>query len=209
MVKLEYFNGDTWVSASENGFHIERFAWISLGGDDFNYRTVDMETGKVLTDKSNQTNKENDLIKEGRAVLKGVSDVPWKVGDTTTPSDRGYDKKFTTYSLDLPINIANHKTHYSCVELYSNEEDRNFIAWSRNNMEALLDKLEQLKEVNDHILKDNIDSLHILAENNDQHKRIIKLEKAVEAVKGKINSALICHPNAVKYLLDEALAELE
>lgn len=32
-------------------------AWISLGGDDSNYRTVDADTGKVLTDKSEQNGK--------------------------------------------------------------------------------------------------------------------------------------------------------
>lgn len=49
MVKLEYFNGKEWVDAGV--FPNERIAWISLGGDDVNYRTVD-EDGNVLTDKS-------------------------------------------------------------------------------------------------------------------------------------------------------------
>ena len=30
---------------------VEALAWISLGGDDFNYRTVDADTGKALTVK--------------------------------------------------------------------------------------------------------------------------------------------------------------
>lgn len=50
MINLEYWNGGQWVYVSE--WTIEPMAWISLGGDDFNYRTVDAETGKVLTDKS-------------------------------------------------------------------------------------------------------------------------------------------------------------
>lgn len=50
MVKIEYFNGKEWVPAG-GPFGNEAFAWVSLGGDDLNYRTVD-ENGKVLTDKS-------------------------------------------------------------------------------------------------------------------------------------------------------------
>lgn len=50
MIQLEYFNGKDWVGCGE--FYNEQMAWISLGGDDFNYRTVEAETGRVLTDKS-------------------------------------------------------------------------------------------------------------------------------------------------------------
>lgn len=49
MIKLQYFNGKKWVDVST--WQNETIAWISLGGDDFNYRTVD-EQGNVLTDKS-------------------------------------------------------------------------------------------------------------------------------------------------------------
>jgi len=52
MVKIEYFNGKEWVPV-RGQFSEEKMAWISLGGDDYNYRTIDKETGKVLTDKSN------------------------------------------------------------------------------------------------------------------------------------------------------------
>lgn len=52
MVNLEYLDGDEWVSAYPRPFYSETMAWLSLGGDDFNYRTVDDETGEVLTDKS-------------------------------------------------------------------------------------------------------------------------------------------------------------
>lgn len=53
MIKLEYFNGTDWVAAG-GPFGNEAMAWVSLGGDDVNYRTVDAATGKVLTDKSKQ-----------------------------------------------------------------------------------------------------------------------------------------------------------
>lgn len=49
MVTLEYFNGKEWVFVSQ--WANEAIAWISLGGDNVNYRTVD-KNGKVLTDKS-------------------------------------------------------------------------------------------------------------------------------------------------------------
>ena len=49
MIILEYFNGSEWNPVAT--WCNENLAWISLGGDDYNYRTVD-ETGKVLTDKS-------------------------------------------------------------------------------------------------------------------------------------------------------------
>jgi len=48
-VKLEYFTGEKWVSAG-GAFVNETLAWISLGMDERNYRTV--QAGKVLTDKS-------------------------------------------------------------------------------------------------------------------------------------------------------------
>ena len=51
MIELQYFNGTEWVKVSE--WTQEYLAWVSLGGDNYNYRTVD-ENGKVLTDKSKQ-----------------------------------------------------------------------------------------------------------------------------------------------------------
>jgi len=51
MIELEYWNGIQWKSTGQK-FGNERFAWLSLGGDDYNYRTVNYDTGKVLTDKS-------------------------------------------------------------------------------------------------------------------------------------------------------------
>lgn len=48
-VQLEYWNGKKWSPAGRP-FFSERTAWISLGGDDLNYRTVDSH-GNVLTDK--------------------------------------------------------------------------------------------------------------------------------------------------------------
>lgn len=50
MVDLEYFNGTEWVKTGSFGG--ENIAWWSLGGDDHNYRTVNAETGAVLTDRS-------------------------------------------------------------------------------------------------------------------------------------------------------------
>lgn len=50
MIRIEYFNGDDWVSTGQK-FYNELMAWASLGGDDLNYRTVDDKTGEVLTDK--------------------------------------------------------------------------------------------------------------------------------------------------------------
>ncbi len=48
MIKLEYFDGVNWVFVSE--WPNEKLAWISLGGDDYNYRTID-ENGTTLTTK--------------------------------------------------------------------------------------------------------------------------------------------------------------
>lgn len=49
MITLEYYNGNEWVFVDE--YYSENIAWISLGNDNLNYRTVDDE-GNVLTDKS-------------------------------------------------------------------------------------------------------------------------------------------------------------
>jgi expansin (peptidoglycan-binding protein) len=49
MVRLEYFNGTEWILIDV--YHNEHIAWVTLGGDDYNYRTVSMR-GQVLTDKS-------------------------------------------------------------------------------------------------------------------------------------------------------------
>ena len=49
MITLEYFNGKEWINTGR--FNNEWMCWASLGGDNYNYRTVD-ENGKVLTDKS-------------------------------------------------------------------------------------------------------------------------------------------------------------
>lgn len=49
MINLEYFNGEKWVPAG-GPFINETIAWISLGRDNINYRTV-TEEGKVLTER--------------------------------------------------------------------------------------------------------------------------------------------------------------
>ena len=52
-VALEYWNGREWVNCGY--WASEHIAWISLGGDDMNYRTVDTRTKEVLTDKRRLT----------------------------------------------------------------------------------------------------------------------------------------------------------
>jgi hypothetical protein len=49
MITLQYFNGKEWVNAGQS--QNEHIAWISLGGDNLNYRAIN-ENGKVLSDKS-------------------------------------------------------------------------------------------------------------------------------------------------------------
>jgi hypothetical protein len=51
MIELQYFNGTEFTTVSTWGN--EQIAWATLGGDDYNYRTID-ENGKVLTDKSGE-----------------------------------------------------------------------------------------------------------------------------------------------------------
>lgn len=46
MIKLEYWNGKEWVLCSQ--WLNEALAWMSLGADNLNYRTVDA-LGNVLT----------------------------------------------------------------------------------------------------------------------------------------------------------------
>jgi len=49
MIELQYFNGTEWIKVDE--FYNEHTAWVSLGTDNYNYRTLN-ENGKVLTDMS-------------------------------------------------------------------------------------------------------------------------------------------------------------
>ena len=50
MIQLQYWNGVEWTDVG-SPFGNEIIAWVSLGGDDINYRTVEVETGRVLTSK--------------------------------------------------------------------------------------------------------------------------------------------------------------
>ena len=50
MVTLQYYDGEEWLDCGN--FGNEHIAWISLGGDDINYRTIDKESREVLTDKT-------------------------------------------------------------------------------------------------------------------------------------------------------------
>ena len=45
MVRLEYFNGKEWLLVEE--WQNAEIAWVTLGGDTFNYRVVD-EKGNVV-----------------------------------------------------------------------------------------------------------------------------------------------------------------
>lgn len=58
MVVLQYFNGKEWVKVST--WVNEHLAWVSLGGDDYNYRTID-KNGKVLTDKSGELMRQSKM----------------------------------------------------------------------------------------------------------------------------------------------------
>lgn len=54
MILLQYYNGKEWVLVGK--YITENMAWISLGGDDIDYRTV-TEDGSVITDKSYKKRK--------------------------------------------------------------------------------------------------------------------------------------------------------
>lgn len=51
MVRLEYNTGKQWITCGQP-FLTEALAWMTLGVDSLNYRTVDEDTGKVITDNS-------------------------------------------------------------------------------------------------------------------------------------------------------------
>ena len=58
MILLQYHDGKCWTTTGK--WDHEVMAWMSLGGDDVNYRTIDCD-GNVLTDKSVEiVNKGND-----------------------------------------------------------------------------------------------------------------------------------------------------
>ena len=50
MVTLQYKN-NTGEYVDCGTFNHDRIAWMSLGGDDYGYRTID-ENGDVITDKT-------------------------------------------------------------------------------------------------------------------------------------------------------------
>lgn len=49
MIELQYFNGTEWITVRT--WPNERLAWISLNGDDYNYRTINKD-GTVLLEKT-------------------------------------------------------------------------------------------------------------------------------------------------------------
>ena len=57
MIRLEFWNGEAWVEVAEH--RVEWMCWYSVAENcDTNCRTVDLETGKVITDKSTDEAKE-------------------------------------------------------------------------------------------------------------------------------------------------------
>lgn len=66
MIKLQYLNGTEWQTVSS--WATESIAWISLGPDTRNYRTVD-ENGSVLTDKSKREYNMELLISDDDMVV--------------------------------------------------------------------------------------------------------------------------------------------
>lgn len=86
MVKLQYFNGKKWVPCGE--FASERNAWISLGCDNFNYRTVDAETGKVLTDKSDRGFK---VVKWFRKLKRIINSYDENIKRVTSKADAAFE----------------------------------------------------------------------------------------------------------------------
>lgn len=48
LITLQYFDGVEWIDVSQ--WVNDAMAWVSLGGDDFNYRTID-SSGNIITNK--------------------------------------------------------------------------------------------------------------------------------------------------------------
>ena len=51
-VDLQYFDGEKWVFCGN--FYSEQTAWWSLGADTLNYRTINAETGEILTENKGE-----------------------------------------------------------------------------------------------------------------------------------------------------------
>ena len=49
MIRLQYFNATKWETIGE--FSNSDIAWITLGDDNYNYRTID-ENGKVIKENT-------------------------------------------------------------------------------------------------------------------------------------------------------------
>lgn len=58
MFELQYLCNNEWKTVSK--WVYEKSAWMSLGDDNYNYRTID-QNGKVITDKSIEPNESNQL----------------------------------------------------------------------------------------------------------------------------------------------------
>ena len=137
-----------------------------------------------------------DLIKEGREKLEGVSDAPWK----SEPFE-GSKKEFI---------VTNNNSQSTLCDPYNGKHDSDFMAWSRNNMEALLDKLEWLENSSE-FYKLNTE---LLTKYQEQQNQIDSMNKVVEAAKElkKTNVGTGWYSEAMDKSLDslmEALAELK
>lgn len=73
-INLEYFNGTEWIHV--DGFKTNELAWITLGADNRDYRTVDskgrvIEEARVNSTKINKDISElvHDLGSSGRSVI--------------------------------------------------------------------------------------------------------------------------------------------
>ena len=145
----------------------------------------------------------SDLIKEGREKLKGVSDAPWYVG-------KGCPEIVCTDSYGcLP-----HEEETVCDCDCGIEEPKmilansDFIAWSRNNIEALLDGFNRDSGLTVELEGENITLKSYVEE---QQKQIAKLNKVVEAVKSlnldKVDGYMLLG-KSYKEIICEALTEL-
>ena len=61
MVYLEYYNGIDWIPVDIGPFENERSAWISLGNDTENYRTIRKESGQMGWSIGYDTNWKRDI----------------------------------------------------------------------------------------------------------------------------------------------------
>jgi hypothetical protein len=59
-IRLEYWNGEEWMEAGT--FISSESAWVFLGSDNMNYRSVHVPTGEVLLNNSTERAKAQQAI---------------------------------------------------------------------------------------------------------------------------------------------------